>query len=106
MPCEMFKVLAQLKQQDAGKPRLTSALVPSCQNVAVVQEKLRRMEAELREGKQEPAGHERGAGDWQHYQSPRDILAAVARQNQPRPPGLLPGLGFRVQGLGSGLDGS
>ena len=56
----------------------------------MVQEKLLRMEAELREGKNQPTGHERGAGDWQHYQSPRDILAAVARQNQPRPSGLPP----------------
>ena len=46
------------------------------------------MEAEHREGQGAAApGHERGAGDWQHYQSPRDILAAVARQNQAQPPG-------------------
>ena len=51
------------------------------------------MEAEHRAGQAAGPGpgHERGAGDWQHYQSPRDILAAVARQNQgqqpPGPPG-------------------
>ena len=56
------------------------------------------MEADLRDGKSQPAGPERGAGDWQHYQSPRDILTAVARQNQLKPPGA-----FRVEDLGFGV---
>lgn len=30
---------------------------------------------------------ERGAGDWQHYQSPSDVLKAVAQRKPPGPPG-------------------
>ena len=30
---------------------------------------------------------ERGAGDWQHYQSPSEVLKAVAQRKAPGPPG-------------------
>ncbi len=30
---------------------------------------------------------ERGAGDWQHYQSPSEVLKAVAQRKPPGPPG-------------------
>lgn len=30
---------------------------------------------------------ERGVGDWQHYQSPSEVLKAVAQRKPPGPPG-------------------
>ena len=78
--------------QQSSWPLHMLCMVPAHTCCTWMQAKLRRMEADLRDGKGQPAGHERGAGDWQHYQSPRDILTAVARQNQQKPPGVLSGM--------------
>ncbi|KAL3158078.1 hypothetical protein ABBQ32_011684 [Trebouxia sp. C0010 RCD-2024] len=51
--------------------------------------RLMRMEADARLKRQraQQQEKERGVGDWQHYQSPSEVLKAVAQRKPPGPPG-------------------
>ncbi|DBA84282.1 TPA: hypothetical protein ACH3X2_006338 [Trebouxia sp. C0005] len=73
-------------QEKAGNG---AALSEAPQDPAVLKERLMRMEADARQKHQtaQLQEKERGAGDWQHYQSPSEVLKAVAQRKPPGPPG-------------------
>ncbi|DBB15166.1 TPA: hypothetical protein ACH3X3_004171 [Trebouxia sp. C0006] len=78
-------------QENAGNDAAPSQ---APQDPAVLKERLMRMEADARQKHQtaQLQEKERGAGDWQHYQSPSEVLKAVAQRKPPGPPrGPLPG---------------
>ncbi|KAL3136817.1 hypothetical protein ABBQ38_005530 [Trebouxia sp. C0009 RCD-2024] len=65
------------------------AVSEALQDPAVLKDRLMRMEADARLKRQtaQQQEKERGVGDWQHYQSPSEVLKAVAQRKPPGPPG-------------------
>ncbi|DBA76098.1 hypothetical protein WJX77_005947 [Trebouxia sp. C0004] len=88
---EQELAVQQAIASNSGQEKADNGAAPSeaPQDPAVLKERLMRMEADARQKNQtaQLQEKERGAGDWQHYQSPSEVLKAVAQRKPPGPPG-------------------
>lgn len=88
---EQELAVQQAIASNSGQEQAGNGAAPSQapQDPAVLKERLMRMEADARQKHQtvQLQEKERGAGDWQLYQSPSEVLKAVAQRKPPGPPG-------------------